>query len=264
MAIPKEEDYYFQCSLFSLLNFWEFHQLVRLLGVLERVAPPEYFGDSDVVHSDYDCAAIEGWFQQTSSPKEGRPSLELKRSTHPRYSMSVNVGNAVHPHSIHMVSNLRHQPGELEQLFGIADTLAATLDIDFGNVDIYRIGAKPDLQIVSSGSAEHLGLYIDNGPRDVWVRTFFGPRLVALAGGAALATVQGGHWRQLAMGVLAADLTATPWRSTPEELKAAHVEFAPRLQAASGIFATRNGNRFGDDVPGPLWQPPPDARWPDD
>jgi hypothetical protein len=177
--------------------------------------------------------------------------------------MSVNVGNAVHPHSIHMVSNLRHQPGELEQLFGIADTLAATLDIDFGSVDIYRIGAKPDLQIVSSGSAEHLGLYIDKGPRDVWVRTFFGPRLVALAGGPEAFAVDGAIVRPFTNGALAVDLHATPWLADPAELKAAQQQVLPQLRASTGLFYT--GKRLDlsyPGTPGANWQSPPGARWP--
>jgi hypothetical protein len=262
MAIPADQDYKFQCSLFSLLNFWEFHEFARVLNVLESVAAPEYFGDSDILHSDYDRTAIEHWFQQTRDPREGRPSFELKRSSVPRYSMSINVGNTVHPHSLHLLSHVRHQAGELEQLFALADALATDLEIDFGSVDLYREGSEQDALVVPGGTAEHLGLYIENGPRDVWVRTYFGTRLVMLAGSEPALKSAGGIWRRLRTGVLALDLAASPWDRSPEELKAAQVAIAPKLRQQSGIFAVRDGNTFGDDIPGPRWQPPLNASWP--
>jgi hypothetical protein len=41
---------------------------------------------------------------------------------------------------------------------------------------------------------------------------------------------------------------------TPE----AQLAVAPALKARTGIFAVPDGNDFGDDVPGPRWQPPAD------
>jgi hypothetical protein len=262
MRLKKSDEYEFHCALYSLRSFWQYAEFASVLTVLEGVAVPEYFGEDDIVHSDYDRSEIARWFKQTDDPSEGRPPFVLKRAAVPRYSMSVNVGNAVHPHSIHLSSTLRHEAGELEKLFELADALADDADLDFGSVNLYREGSAAESDLGEGGEFEDLGDYIANGPKLVWVRTFFGLRLITLAGSAAAFTGAGGSWRRLTSGVLALDLDARPWERTPEELRAAQLTIAPNLRARTGIFAVPDGNAFGDDVPGPRWQPPAGALWP--
>jgi hypothetical protein len=96
----------------------------------------------------------------------------------------------------------------------------------------------------------------------VWARSYFGLRLVTLAGSEAAFTGSPGNWRRLKSGVLVLDLDPAPWDRTPNELKAAQLNVAPPLKARTGIFAVPDGNDFGDDVPGPRWQPPAGWLWP--
>jgi hypothetical protein len=262
MRLPKDQDYAFRCTVFSLRNFWDFHQASVLLSAIEGVAAPEYYGEADIVHSDYDRREIQRWFRENQDPLEGRPSLELRRGTAPRYSISINVGNGVHPHSVHLTSNLRHEVGELAKLFELADAIADDADVDFGSVNLYREGTPKATVLVDGGTAENLGGYIHNGPGDVWARTYFGLRLVTLAGSEAAFTGSPGNWRRLKSGVLVLDLDPAPWDRTPDELKAAQLNVAPPLKARTGIFAVPDGNDFGDDVPGPRWQPPAGWLWP--
>jgi len=262
MRLPKDQDYAVHCVVFSLRNFWDFQQLSRLLSSIEAVAEPEYFGEGDIVHSDYDRGEIQRWFRENQDPVEGRPSLELRRGTAPRYSISVNVGNGVHPHSVHLTSNLRHEVGELAKLFELADAIADDAEVDFGSINLYRQGSPKDVQLVEGGTFENLGSYIHNGPSDVWARTYFGLRLVALAGNESAFTGTLGKWRRLKRGVLVLDLDPAPWDRSPDELKAAQLAIAPALKARTGIFAVPDGNDFGDDVPGPRWEPPAGWLWP--
>jgi hypothetical protein len=262
MRLLKGQDYAVHCTVFSLRNFWDFQQLSRLLSSIEAVAAPEYFGEADIVHSDYDRSEIQRWFRQSQDPVEGRPSLELRRGTTPRYSISVNVGNGVHPHSVHLTSNLRHEVGELAKLFELADAIADDAEVDFGSVNLYREGAAKAARLVEGGTFENLGPYIHNGPSDVWARTYFGLRLVALAGNESAFMGSPGKWRRLKSGVLVLDLDPAPWDRTPDELKAAQLAVAPTLKVRTGIFAVPDGNEFGDDVPGPRWQPPAGWLWP--
>lgn len=187
--------------------------------------------------------------------------MTLKRSTPPRYMALVNVGNAVHPHSVHITSDLRHSEGECEELFELVDAIALQLRVDFATVDLARSGQDPQTRMVSGGTTVHLGAYLDGGPEAIWVRTYFGPRLVELAGGPARWPGVGGSWRELANGTLVLDVIREPLLRLPEELKAAQMALLPGLRHATGIFRV-------DDEPtsrptrGPRWQPPPSARWP--
>jgi hypothetical protein len=261
--LPPERDYSFHFTLFSLGSFWEFKSLSTVLDLLDGAsAPPERLGENDIFHSPYTRAALKRWFRETRDPKEGRPPLSLKRLASPAYMATVNVGNAVHPHSIHLESGFRHREGDLEALFALADALAAGPDTDFASIDLGRDGAPPTLAMLREASTEHLGAYIENGPGTVWTRTYFGPRLLAAAGGKARFTGAGGRWRALPGGVLALDLAPRPWLLSPKELKAAQRAVSSRLKKSTGIFAVPNGNKFGDDVPGPRWSPPPGALWP--
>jgi len=257
--LPKDADWRFTASVFCLndLSLWPNANLVA--SAFEAVAAPEYWGEDSQVSDDYSRRAIEQHFAK-AAPGDNRYPLILKRATVPRYTASVNIGNTIHPHSVHIDSSLRHAEGELEKLFGLVDRLAESLEIDFASIDIFREGQARGTRIDSSGHGENLSPYIRVGPQWIWIRTYIGPRLVALAGGARVWHDCGGLWRYLNNGVMVLDLKEKPWLSTPEELKAEHDQLMPRVLARTGIFHYEDEDE--EEIAGLRWRAPPGAKWP--
>ena len=260
MHIPKSADWEVHASFFCLDNFWEFREMEVLLDALERDAAPEFWGEGGIVGSRYERPKIQAYFADHADPGEGRPPLVLKRSSQPRYVARVNVGNTVHPHSIHLTSDYRHGENEIESLFGVADVLASRLRLDFATIDLARLG-QAESRMVIGATTEHLGAYIHGGPHAIWVRTYIGPRVVQLGGGMERWTSCGGLWRTLSNGTLALELDRTAWRREPEELKAVQVDLLPRLIQSTGVFRI-DGDVSSKTVAGPRWQAPPGASWP--
>jgi hypothetical protein len=257
--LPKDEDWRFVASLFCLRDLSLWPNANEVVRVLESVAAPEYWGEDSSVNDDYTRRAIEQHFAK-GPPGADRFPLILKRATSPRYTSSVNIGTSIHPQSVHVESSLRHRKGEIEQLFDLVDTLANHLDIDFGSIDIFREGQDFATRVDRSGHGENLKPYIRVGPQWIWIRTYIGPRLVALGGGAATWQACGGMWRYFKNGTMALDLKEKPWACKPEDLKAEHSRLMPEMLRRTGVFHYEDEDE--EEIPGPRWQPPPGAKWP--
>lgn len=260
MYLPRSADWELHASFFCLNTFWEFPEMEVLLDALESGAAPEYWGEGSVVSSSYDRGALRAYFADHTDPTEGRPPLVVKRSQAPRYIARINVGNTVHPHSIHLTSDYRHGAKELESLFRLADVVASRLRVELATIDLARLG-QAESRMVVGATTEHLGAYIHGGPHAIWVRTYFGPRVVDLGGGMDRWTQCGGLWRTLPNGTLVLDLDRTPWERDPAELKAVQAALLARLIRSTGVFRI-DGDVSSRTVPGPRWQPPPDSSWP--
>lgn len=260
MPIPKEREWKLHSALYSLQWLSSMEQVSPVLDALGEVAPPQWWGEGGIFSDAYSRESIGEWFRRTVD-REGRTertTLMLKRSSAPRYIATVNVGNWVHPHSVHLTSEMRHEDGDFASLFAVTDLLASRLELEFGSIDLRREAQDPETMLCRTGDAEHLGVYIDQGPSRLWARTYFGRRLLQLGGGAKAFMASRGRWRTLEGGALALDLVAEPWNAEPAVLKAAQQELMPALSKATGLFA-------GDGpypCPGPKWAPPPNARWP--
>jgi hypothetical protein len=255
--LQPDKDWRFFLSLYYLDDFWDVARALQFLQLLDQsIAPPEFWGPGDVIIGKYDRAEIQ-------DPKEGRPPLQLKRVTPPRYRGKLNVGNAVHPRSFHLNADLRHTEGELLQLFTLGDTLASSLSLEFATLDINREGQDPATRMLRSGMTPNLDIYIELGFYTLFVRNYFGARLVRLAGGPEAFAVDGAIVRPFTNGALAVDLHATPWLADPAELKAAQQQVLPQLRASTGLFYTgKRPDLSYPGTPGANWQSPPGARWP--
>jgi hypothetical protein len=262
--LPPEKDWRFFLSHYYLEDFWEIPRALRFLAILDQsAAPPEFWGPGEVLVGKYDRAELERYLLANQDPKESRPPLQLKRTAPPRYRANLNVGNGVHPHSFHLVADLRHREGELPELFTLADTLASSLDLEFGTIDINREGQDPATRMLRSGMTPNLDIYIELGFDTLFVRNYFGLRLVRCAGGPQAFAVGGAIVRPFANGTLAVDLHATPWLADPADLKAAQQQVLPALRASTGLFyAPKKPHQLYPGTPGPNWQSPPGARWP--
>jgi hypothetical protein len=256
--LPPERDWRFYFTGYFLNDFWNVEQASLVLAGLEPIAAPEYWGFDDVIYGAYERSAVERQLREMQDPKEGRPPMYLKRSSAPKYRADVNVGNGIHPHSLHIRSDLRHEEGGLPKLFSAADTLTSFLDVDFATIDINRQGQPPETRMRRSGTTENLNRYIKWGLSNIWVRTYFGRRLVELAGGVTAFKVKGAIVRPQSNGSVALDLHATPWLADAAELKATQEQVLPQLLKKTGLF-------YPDTtaVPAPKWQRPPGWQWPD-
>ena len=265
--LSKEEDWRFYSSTFCLDDLSEFDQCEKLLDALESVAAPEYWGDRDgAIVGPYDRKAIAEFFKAQQTGEGGtRFRMSLKRSSAPRYMAVVNVGTTVHPHSVRLEGTMRHSEGEVEQLFQVVDTIAESMHVDFASIDINREGQDPSTRMLRSGTSENLDWYIDVGPGMIWVRTYFGPRVIALAAEHDVWTSCGGIWRPSKNGVMVLDLHEQPWAAAPKDLKAVHQEVFPKLVERTGVFYFIDDDDDNADYPPrpPRWQPPPGAKWPD-
>src|SRR5215216_4402402 len=177
--LPPDQDWRLFLSGFFLDDFWEVAQAMHFLEVLECGAPPEFWGPGEVIIGKYNRADIQRYLLDNQAPSDGRPPLQLKRTTAPRYRAVLNVGNAVHPHSFHLTSDLRHTETELPLLFALGDTLASTQNIEFGTIDINRAEQGPETRMLRSGTTSNLDVYIELGLYTIWVRNYFGARVVA-------------------------------------------------------------------------------------
>jgi hypothetical protein len=264
MFLDKAKDWRFYSSTFCLDDLWQWESCSKLLDVFEGVARPEFWGEGDVISGDYDRPAIRRYFEENSDPERGRSAIKLKRSSPPRFIANVNVGNPIHPHSVHLDSEHRHEAGEIEQLFLLADALASRMSIDFATIDINREGQDRKTRMLTSGTTTNLEPYISFGPGMIWVRNYFGPRLVRLGGGAAAFTRSGGFWRTLEDGTISLDVVERPWTASPEALKEAQNVVLRNLIRNTGIFHREpdDENAAYPPEPGPKWEAPPGARWP--
>jgi hypothetical protein len=263
MLLPPDQDWCLFLSGFFLDDFWEVAQAIHFLEVLEQGAAPEFWGPGEVIIGKYNRADIHRYLLDNQDPSDGRPPLQLKRTTAPRYRAVLNVGNAVHPHSFHLTSDLRHTEAELPLLFALGDALASTQNIEFATIDINRAEQAPETRMLRSGTTSNLDIYLELGFYTIWVRNYFGARVVALAGGSNAFQVKGAIMRPLQNLAVAVDLHATPWLATPEELKAAQLQALPGLRERTGLFyTTTSPEKMYPGIPGRNWKPPPGARWP--
>ncbi len=262
--LAPDKDWRFFLSVYSLDDLWDVARALHFLEILEQsIAPPEFWGPGDVLVGKYDRREVERYLRANQDPKESRPPLQLKRSTAPRYRASLNVGNGIHPHSFHLTADLRHTAEELLQLFSLGDTLSSSINLEFGTIDINRDGQDPVTRMLRSGMTPNLDIYIELGFHTLFVRNYFGLRVVRLAGGPQAFTVDGAIVRTFANGALAVDLHAAPWLADPVELKAAQQQVLPQLRATTGLFyITKSLDQLYPGSPGSSWQSPPGARWP--
>jgi hypothetical protein len=262
--LDQYKDWRFFLSLYLLDDLWEVTRALQFLEILDQsIAPPEFWGPGDVLVGKYDRREVERYLLANQDPKESRPPLQLKRTTTPRYRANLNVGNGIHPHSFHLNADLRHADGELPQLFSLGDMLASSVNLEFATIDINREGQDPATRMLRSGMTPNLDIYIELGFHTLFVRNYFGARLVRLAGGPQAFTVDGAIVRPFANGALAVDLHATPWLADPGELKAAQQQVLPQLRATTGLFySTKRPDQMYPGSPGSNWQSPPGARWP--
>lgn len=256
--LPPEQDWRFYFTGFFLEDFWKVDQVARLLACLEPICAPEFWGVEDLLHGPYQRATVERHLHDNADPKVGRAPLYLKRSSAPKYRANLNVGCGIHPHSLHLRSDLRHGDGDLHKLFSAADTLTSFLDVDFATIDLNRQGQPPETRMLRSGFGENLDRYIKWGLSNLWVRNYFGKRLVDLAGGVNAFKVKGAIVRPQSNGSVAVDFHDKPWEADAAELKAQQQKILPQLLAKTKLFYPDTRT-----VPAPKWQRPPGWQWPD-
>jgi hypothetical protein len=260
--LPPEQDWRLFLSAFFLNDFWDVAQALHFLEILEQQSAPEFWGPGEVIIGKYNRADIQRYLLDNQTPSDGRPPLQLKRTTAPRYRAVLNVGNAVHPHSFHLTSDLRHEEGELPDLFTLGDALASSLDLEFATIDVNRAEQDPATRMLRSGTSSNLDIYLELGFYTIFARSYFGDRVVRLAGGSHAFHVEGAIVRFLKNHAVALDLHPTPWLAKPEELKATQLQVLPMLRDRTGLFYATVGEKLYPGTPGRNWKPPPGARWP--
>lgn len=133
-------------------------------------------------------------------------------------------------------------PRDWPHLFALADALATAAKPDIAWAHLFAETPRPPADeadatqlLIDAGVVGGSSLLYDYGPCGLGLRTYLGPRLVALAGRDLLlstpAVVAETSW-----GGVRIDLVAEPWQASREELHAAWRAATEHLRAA-GVFA---------------------------
>jgi hypothetical protein len=156
--------------------------------------------------------------------------------------------------SLHVDAKGQLSQEQAASFFQALGRVAGSIPVDWGHIDVKFEGQASATDMQSSSSADHLRRYARLGPRTLYPRNYFGPRLLAIAeGGEAALRAAGLPVEQLEQGVVQLDLMPEPFMAAPEALKHAQ-ERAHELLRPLGLFI-RPINQW-DDLPGLQWQSP--------